>query len=184
MAKRHMEEQDSWLALRITSLLMSANIDDKTKDMALRIVALGFVAGLRSMTPFALLQRTRERDPEPTNDLERFLDSTALQTITTLLATGEVLGDKLPFIPSRTSKGSLIARISIGGLAGMSLARRYQQPLVLGAALGAVGAGVGSYAGYYSRSVIQNVTGIPGWILGLVEDAIALRLGTLAIEQD
>lgn len=146
-----------------------------------RAATLGFVAGLRSMTPLAWLSRTSKLDPEPANAAEEMLDSPTARIVTSMLASGELVGDKLPMIPSRLKPGPLIGRLIIGGLVGMRICRRYHQSLVVGAIVGAASAGVGSFAGNYARTKLAENTRIPKFMLGLAEDGLAMGLAWLAV---
>jgi uncharacterized membrane protein len=154
-----------------------------TGPVALRAVVLGFVGGLRSMAPFAVLDWTRKQNPEPTNSFEQFLDSPTSRVLINSLSAGELVGDKLPATPSRVSPAPLLGRLGLGALAGASVFRRYRQPLAAGAVLGALGAGVGAVAGYYARDAIASKTKAPQWLLGLVEDALSFGLGFLAVRK-
>src|SRR5437660_42343 len=114
----------------------------------LRIGLLGFVAGLRSMTPLALLSWTRRIGVDTNSTVSQFIDAPSGRLITGLLAVGELVGDKLPIIPSRVSAGPLMGRIVIGGLAGATISQGSRVSPVVGAALGAAAAGAGSVVGY------------------------------------
>jgi uncharacterized membrane protein len=129
---------------------------------------LGIVAGLRSLTPFAALTWT-DHNAAPW-----------LRTLTAFLAVGELVGDKLPFTPSRLKGGALIARLAIGATAGALLCKRAQQPPLKGAVHGAFGAALGSVAGYTYRTVMSEVTDVPDLIWAIGEDAIALGLSVRA----
>lgn len=157
---------------------------DNTATPYARAVLLGFVGGLRSMMPFAMLNRTSELDSTPEEPLEQLLSSPGARVVIDLLASGELVGDKLPLAPSRIKPLPLLGRIGIGALAGLRICRRYQRPLLAGALLGAVAAGAGSYAGYYARTSLTKTTGLPGPLWGLVEDGAALGLGYLAVKDD
>jgi len=147
-----------------------------------RAATLGFVTGLRSMTSFALLSWLQADDNSASQgSLETFLDYPAVRIITGLLALGELVGDKLPTTPSRLSPGPLIVRLVIGALAGMSICHQARRSLILGALFGAAGAGTGSFAGYYGRTTLAKATKIPQWLWGVVEDGLAVYLGSLAV---
>ena len=135
------------------------------------------------MAPLALLDWTRKQNPAPTNGFEQFLDSPASRILTSSLSAGELVGDKLPITPSRISPAPLAGRLGLGALAGASIFRRYRQPLIAGAILGALGAGAGAVAGYYARDAIASKTKAPQWMLGLAEDALAYGLGFLAVKK-
>jgi uncharacterized membrane protein len=89
-----------------------------------------------------------------------------------LLATaGELVGDKLPFAPSRLERGPLLGRAVSGAVTAVVLggARR-------GALLGAAGALAGAWAGARARAALSGGgvrSDLPG---ALAEDAAALAL--------
>ncbi len=145
MATFHVGERNITLSNLWDNLPALSGENDATTTY-IRAALLGFVGGLRSMTPFAMLNRTRELDPPPNSTIEQILTSPVTRTITDLLASGELVGDKLPQIPNRISPVPLLGRVGLGALAGMSICRRYQQSLLLGALLGAVAAGAGYIA--------------------------------------
>ena len=167
---------------RGVNLLPGTNIADDPSIVYARAATLGFVTGLRSMTPFALLSwlqgdnNSKSKDP-----VETLLDYPAVRLITALLALGELVIDKLPNAPSRLKPGSLIVRLVIGALAGMSICRQARQSLILGALLGMGGAGAGSFMGYYGRTTLAKATKIPQWLWGIAEDWLAVYLGSLAV---
>ncbi|WP_149404118.1 hypothetical protein [Dictyobacter arantiisoli] len=154
------------LAFTLTS---AATADSEALKQASR---LGIVAGLRSMTPLAVLTWS-ETEVAP-----------KLKTITALLAAGELIGDKLPFTPSRLKPGSVLFRLTIGATAGALLCKRIQQPVLTGAIRGAVGAAIGTVAGYAYRTVAADVTGIPDIVWAIIEDGVAVGLGRLATTSD
>ncbi len=143
--------------------------DDPQYDAYRRATWLGFVTGLRSMTPAALLAWTSEA-PSP-----------ALTGLTGFLAIGEIIGDKLPMTPSRLNSGPLIGRIVFGAGAGALVSRRFNQPLLQGAIRGAIGAAAGSVVGYAYRSLATQGLDIPNVVAALVEDGVAIVVGYSAV---
>ena len=169
-----------------TTVVPVSNLFPSTKPgdptiVYVRATTLGFVTGLRSMTSFALLSWLADDNSDPQDSVETFLDYPAVRLITVLLALGELVGDKLPIIPSRLSPGPLAGRLVIGALAGMSICHQARQPLAFGALLGAAGAGAGSFAGHYGRTTLAKATKTPQWLWGIVEDWLAVYLGSLAV---
>ena len=86
-------------------------------------LVLGIVAGLRSMTPPAVVAWAAHfgwlrLDGTPL----AFLDSTPARYILLVAMLAELVADKLPFTPARTGTGPFIGRIVSGGLAGAALA--------------------------------------------------------------
>lgn len=158
--------------------------EDSPMKVYARAVTLGFAAGLRSMTPLAWLSRTSNLDPEPTNAVEEMLNSPTARIVTSMLASGELIGDKLPITPSRLKPGPLAGRLGIGALAGMRICRRYHQSLVVGAILGAASATAGSFAGNYARTRLAERIKVLSFVLGLAEDGLAVGLAWLAVRDN
>lgn len=149
-----------------------------------REALIGFVAGLRSQLPFAMLAFAANRGDfaqHATGPL-RYLRSRWALAGCGAAAVGEMIADKLPFTPSRIDPGPLAGRIAFGALAGAALARGARSPLLPGVVLGASGAAAGSFAGYCARRALDHATGWPDPIWGGVEDAVAVSLGLTAVE--
>ncbi len=164
-------------------MTLDGSPDEATTTYA-RIAALGFVAGLRSMMPFAILSRAYETDGAAYDALPsplRLLDSGATRGLTAVAAAGEVVGDKLPMVPSRLQPGPLGGRVIVGALAGATLSHRTPVALAVGAMLGAATAGAGSAAGYYARKALGEATGVPDLVWAVLEDGVALGLGILSV---
>ncbi len=129
----------------------------------IQATALGMTAGLRSMLPIALLNR----------------NSNSLAPA--VLALGEVVGTRLPVLPTRTKQGPLIARVVIGGTAGALLFQQQRRPMRTGAALGAIGATAGAFLGSYGRKKLsRSIPLLPDRVWNGAEDILAFGLGRLA----
>lgn len=122
-------------------------------------LGIGAVAGLRSMTAPAGTLFTREH---------------RYARVARYVALGELVADKLPFIPARTAPPSLIFRLAIGGLCGDAVAKRTHAVRAAGIVLGALGALAGTYGGYRLRAYLTRERGWSGIAVALVEDAIAV----------
>jgi len=135
---------------------------------------IGFFGGLRSLTPpaaaawAAYLGWLRLERPLS------LVGAVPAVAVFTLLAAMELVADKLPGIPNRTSPPGLIARVLSGGFAGMCVAASGAQGIVLGAALGVVGGVAGTFAGYHARTGIVKALGTRDVYVALVEDLIAV----------
>lgn len=110
-----------------------------------------------------------------------FLASPISVGIFSLLAIGELIGDKLPFIPSRTEIGPILVRLISGGLGGASLAISANQSLVAGVVPGATGAVVGAFVGYETRKRLVASTGLKDFYVALPEDLLAIGLALLIV---
>ncbi len=145
-----------------------------------QVIGLAAIAGLRSMAAPALLSRAvRRGDVEglqgtPFAALGAPKVSTALQ----LLMIGEMIADKTPFIPSRTSAPALLGRALSGALVGATLSAAGERRATSGAVLGALCAVAAAYAGEQLRVKAPEQLGVPSLVLGLLEDGLVLFGGT------
>jgi uncharacterized membrane protein len=145
-------------------------------NLTWRAAGLGAVAGLRSMAAPAALSRAAQR-----GDVDRLQDSplaalgsSKISTLLTLLEVGELIGDKLPMTPSRTSTPPLLARATSGALVSAALFVSGGRRPAAGGVLGAASAVAAAYTGERLRSAGAQKLGVPDFPLALVEDAVAL----------
>lgn len=145
-----------------------------------RAVGLAAISGLRSMAAPALLSRAvRRGDLEGLQDTPfAALGSARISTALQLLMIGEMVADKTPFIPSRTSAPALLGRAFSGALAGAALFVAGERRPISGAVLGALSAGAAAYAGEQFRAQGTRKLGVPDQVLALLEDCIVLFGGT------
>ncbi|MFZ3214522.1 MAG: DUF4126 family protein [Candidatus Acidiferrales bacterium] len=137
--------------------------------------AIGIVAGLRSLTAPALVCWAAHMGWINLYDSRlAFLGSTVTVVIVTLLALAELVNDKLPATPSRTTAGPFGARIVMGALCGAALAIAGGQTILTGAIAGVVGAIVGTLGGYQVRHRIVTQLKVKDTGIALVEDLIAI----------
>jgi uncharacterized membrane protein len=119
---------------------------------ALLALLLGVVAGLRTMTPPAMLAWAAHLG---WLDLENtglaFLASIWSRGILTVAAVGELVADQLPSTPSRTVPVQFGARLVSGGFCGAAIGLGRGAPIV-GAVAGVVGAIIGTLGGRYGRA--------------------------------
>jgi len=150
-----------------------------------RALGLGAVAGLRSAMAPALLSRAASRGELEGVEATVFapVASAKVSRVLTLLAAGEAVADKTPVVPSRTSAPALLGRAASGALCGAALFAAWRRPGATGAALGAVAALAGAFAGEGFRERGARRLGAPDLALALVEDAAALGGGLLALRR-
>lgn len=142
----------------------------------------GFLAGMRSMMPTAFLSYYFSNThqfyiPKPF----RFLTSSKAPLITTALAAGEVIADKLPFTPNRINSGPLIGRTVSGAFAGAAIQKVKQENVVAGLIAGAAGAVASSYIFYYARTKGRKKIKAARLSAAFTEDALAIGLGVAII---
>jgi uncharacterized membrane protein len=123
---------------------------------------LGAVAGLRSATPFgALALRGRLGDGPG-------------RTAALLAAGGELVADKLPMTPARTSPPALVGRLASGATCGRMTAG------TAGAVAGSAAAALTAFAGERTRAAIGRRSGWPDPLIALAEDALAVGVALAA----
>jgi uncharacterized membrane protein len=136
---------------------------------------IGVIAGLRALTAPAVVAWSAHLHWINLQGTHlAFMGSTIAVAILTLAAAGEIVNDKLPKTPPRTAAPSLIIRIVMGAFAAATLSAGMGGSLWIGALLGAVGAVVGTFGGYYARTGIVKALHSPDFVIALLEDAIAV----------
>ena len=148
-----------------------------------RVLLLGAVAGMRSQLPIALLglESARGRFDPGRSRLARRLATPGGVAAAVLASVGELVGDKLPVIPDRTRAGPFTGRVAIGTLVGAAVYRDADQPAAYGAVVGSVAAAASTLALARALTALGRRTRLPDWAWGVVEDALALTLGLLAV---
>jgi uncharacterized membrane protein len=135
---------------------------------------IGFCAGLRSLTPPAAAAWAVYLKWFKLDYPLAYIGSFASVAILSALAAIELIADKLPQTPNRTSPPGLIARNVTGGFAGACIAAGAGQGIFLGAMVGAAGGVVGCFAGYHARSWIVKTLGTRDVYVALIEDLVAI----------
>lgn len=143
-------------------------------------IALGWTAGMRSMTPPALLAHALSGTVRPRRQPARVLTSPLAQRLLPLAAGGELIADKLPITPARTSPPALAGRLMMGGVCGAAVAAARQEDWPLPAVLGAVAAGLSSVVMMRARADAARRWVLPDPAVALVEDGLALAGAGLA----
>lgn len=151
--------------------------DDRTTPILVRAALLGVVSGARSFTPLGVLALHRGEGSTRTawQDWPVFRSPAGRGTLV-VAALGELVGDKLPATPARTSPLPLIGRSGTGAIAAFAVAGGSDRlgVRIAAALLGAAGAVAGSYAGFLLRGAAGRATGLPDVVFALVEDAITI----------
>ena len=135
---------------------------------------IGLFAGLRSLTAPATTAWAAHLGWLKLERPLSVIGSVPSVVILTVLAVAELVADKLPKTPSRTSPPGLIARIVMGGLAGACVAAGGAQSALLGALLGAVGGVIGCFGGYQARTRLVKALRVPDIYVALLEDIVAV----------
>jgi uncharacterized membrane protein len=141
---------------------------------------VGLVCGLRALVGLAAINWVAAAQPEPLQGTWlAFLSYRATPYITSLLAIGELINDKMPKTPSRIVPPQFIARLLMGVLTGAVIGISAGQ-LVAGTISGIVGSLLGTFGGAKARLFAARLFGhdLPA---ALLEDAVAIVLVVLAL---
>ncbi len=165
-----------------------------------RAFDLGFLTGARSFTPLAVLcWGSRLGWFRFQGTPFAIMDRPATLAVASLLAAGELVGDKLPNTPARTAALPLIGRMALGATAGAALQFasnspqdrvQTEEPMTLDRAalaqlspvllFGALGALLGSFGTFYARRGLTKQINVPDLPVALLEDALVVA-GALRI---
>jgi uncharacterized membrane protein len=143
-----------------------------------RALGLGAISGLRSLSGPAFVSRAASRgDLDLDRTVFAFLGSPRVSKTLVLMELGELVGDKLPVTPSRTSPPPLLGRAASGALVGAAVFVSEGRRATIGSALGSTAAIAAGFAGEQLRALTVEKTGLPDLVVALGEDAIVLLVG-------
>ena len=148
----------------------------------LAIPLLGAATGLRSMTPMAVLCWYAYTGYLPLDEKwDQWPVKLSAAIIFTALALGELVADKLPFIPNRTSLAPFLFRILMAGMAGAMAADALNGSHSEGILLAVAGAIFGTSAGFMIRRDLVEKIGCPDWQIALAEDIFTISCAIFAL---
>ncbi len=138
--------------------------------------AFGTLTGMRSASgPALLAARSLTAGPQPgAGPAERWLAHPGTALVLGVLAVGEIVADKMPWIPARIAPPSLAGRIASGALCGGLQARRWGQRVWAPALVGGLAALGSTFVAYSVRRRTSERFGISTALLGVVEDALVI----------
>jgi uncharacterized membrane protein len=140
-------------------------------------LGIGFAAGLRSLTPPAVVAWAAHFGWLNLNNTPlAFMGSIITAVIFSILALFELFADLQPSTPKRTAPVPLIARIITGGLCGACVCAAASQSLIIGALLGGLGAVIGAFVGYEVRKKLVTALNIKDIFIALLEDLVTVGL--------
>jgi uncharacterized membrane protein len=138
-------------------------------------IGIGVIAGLRSFTaPAAVCWAAHLGWINLQDSRIAFMATTAAVAIATLLAIGELVMDKLPSTPNRTTPGPLAGRLVMGALCGAAIGVTTGQSIALTVVLGVIGALIGTFGGYQVRHRLVAGLKVKDLVVALVEDVVAI----------
>jgi uncharacterized membrane protein len=151
----------------------------KTSKPFWQVLALGILAGMRTTSAPVIVSHILSR--HKSNRLSKsplsFMQSGNVALGMKVLVLGELVGDKLPKTPNRTSTGGVIGRCLAGSLAGASIYKASGNNTLTGAILGSVIALGSTFGSYYLRKFIVDKTHVFDPFIGAIEDALVVGAG-------
>jgi len=155
-------------------------------DLALVIstFGIGIVAGLRSMTSPAIVSWAARLHRIDLSDsrLAWFASAAAVYTVSAL-GIGELIADKLPFVPNRTSSLPMVFRIFSGAICGAALCISANRLILQGALLGGLGAVNGAFGGFHVRRILVKHLKFADTVVALAEDTLAIGAGLFIVSR-
>ncbi len=149
--------------------------------LALLFAALiGIVAGLRAMTPLAVLAWGAMLGwINLDGTWAQWIGSIIAVVILSILAIGELVTDQLPKTPSRKVPAQFVTRMAIGALAGAIIGTPFGH-IYSAIGAGIIGAVLGTLGGAEARSWLGKKFGsdLPA---ALLEDAVAVAGGFVIV---
>ena len=143
---------------------------------------IGCICGLRSMTaPAVVAWGAHLGWLHLQTSLLAFFTNQISLVIFSVFAIGELIADKLPFIPARTQAGPLAVRVIFGAMCGSALCISAAVSPLFGAVLGAVGGVAGAFVGYNYRRRLAAMA--PDLLLALLEDLVAVGGGFFLVSR-
>ena len=155
-----------------------------TSMVFLLALLIGVVCGLRSLTgPALVCWGAHFGWLNLSGSHLAFVKNVLALFIFTLLAVLELIGDKTARIPRRTTPGPLIFRLLMGALCGAVFAIAGGASVGICCVLGALGALIGTYAGYWVRHSVTGEGKLPDFPVALIEDVIAIGGGLFLVSR-
>lgn len=144
-----------------------------------RAIGLGIIAGMRTFMAPAVVSHMYSR--YPSKALHRsplnFIQIITTSKIFKVLAAGELVADKLPDTPNRTSAPGLIGRTLSGALCGAAIYKASNKKAYIGGLVGGTAAVASALGCFYLRSAIAKSKILPDAIVGGIEDAVSIAAG-------
>jgi uncharacterized membrane protein len=148
----------------------------------LAIPLLGLTTGLRSMTPMAVVCWFAYLGWLPVGGTwAEWTGWLWVAIVWTLLALAELVADKMPWMGDRTSRGPLLWRLLMGGLAGAIAATSLVGSAIEGVLLAVIGALLGAFGGFMIRRDLVEKAGVKDWHVAVVEDVFAIAAAGFAL---
>lgn len=144
---------------------------------------LGAVSGMRSMAAPAIVSKLAHQGVLPLQDSQiKFLGHRNSVKTMAIMAVGEMIADKLPFIPRRTAVFPLLTRAATGALSGTAFTKSRKRSTIAGALIGSLAAVGASYGAYKLRKFTGQKFHLPDPIVAVAEDALVAACALVVLK--
>lgn len=144
------------------------------------VLLLGVVTGMRCFTAIAIFCWAVWLGLIPELGWAVWSSYLAAALLFTICAAGEWIADTLPKTPPRTELWPAMCRLVVGGLVGSLAAVAIGEPVAGGVILGAVGALIGTWGGFFVRMTVARMLR-RDFPAALLETASAIGLAIFAV---
>lgn len=159
-------------------------MSDNIVPVLLIAFCLGSFTGLRTFTPMTVLSWTLHlHKMSILGSSLHFLHTTPAVIVLTMFAIGELIGDKMPRMPSRLKAPGLVGRIIFGFMCGAISGQAWGANWELTAAAGLAGAIAGALLGYEVRKGWRHAFHTPDPVVALIEDLVAVGGSILVVSR-
>lgn len=148
-------------------------------NLYLKAIGIGVVAGMRTASAPAFTSHYFANHPSLFLDasLLKGLGRPATANVLKFMAAGELIADKLPFVPNRTDPGPLGGRALSGGVCGAAVFLAAGERAEIGIALGAASAVASAFLFMNLRRIIGKAAKLPDPVVAVAEDGLMLGIG-------
>lgn len=148
-----------------------------------KLFGLSVISAMRRAAGPALLAQDFNRRQPPTlaGTQFDFLASETAAGLLSMAAVGEMVIDKMPFVPARISPLPLAGRMASGALVGAALSAERGEDVTRRAIRAALIAGAATFVLYFIRIALGK--GFSTLLSGMLEDAVVLAYGWSLIER-
>lgn len=145
-----------------------------------KAASLGALSGMRSIPALAVVSDAAEdhKDAGLNHIARDILAAPRVAALLKAMAVGEMMMDKMPFIPARTKLVPLMGRAVMGAAVGAAVMPRASW---LGGGIGALSAVGAAHLAYMTRKALHEKYEIPDGLLGVVEDAAVVSAAHLIV---
>jgi uncharacterized membrane protein len=153
----------------------------KIPHSILRAAGLGLIAGMRTNYAPAVASHVYSRHPTPNLDGSPliFMRSITTSKVLKVMAAGELVADKLPNTPDRIKPVPVAGRLLSGILVGATVYEADGKKPLIGAIVGGSAAVASTFGMFFLRKALKNSTGLPNWVLGIMEDSLVIGAGSV-----